>query len=119
MTAFAVAVFGAAVFFGNVGTANAQSMTWRGTVDDVIQIKIRNRNVRIQHISGQTTTNTDFDFDGRAPREGGNARVDRENGRGKVFIVQQPNRRNNFTTIVQISDTKGGADRYRFTVYWD
>lgn len=119
MLAFAVAVFGAAVFFGNVGTANAQSMRWSGTVDDVIQIRIRNRNARIQHVSGQTTYDADFDFQGRAPRDGSNARVEKRDGRGRVLIVQQPNRRNNFTTIVQISDTKGGSDRYRFTVYWD
>ncbi len=45
---FAVAVFTSAVFFGNVGTVCAQSgsMEWRGTVDDVVQIRIRNRNAR-------------------------------------------------------------------------
>ena len=116
---FAVAVFAAAVFFGNVESVRAQSMEWRGTVDDVIQIKIRNRNARVQQVSGKSTYDDDFSFNGRAPREGGNARVNKRDGRGRVFIVQQPNRRNNFTTIVQIDDSKGGADRYRFNVYWD
>ena len=116
---FAVAVFAAAVFFGNVESVRAQSMEWRGTVDDVIQIRIRNRNARVQQVSGQSTTDDNFSFNGRASRDGGNARVSKRNGRGKVFIVQQPNRRNNWTTIVQIDDSKGGADRYRFTLYWD
>lgn len=31
MTAFAAAVFAAAVFFGNVADARAQSMEWSGT----------------------------------------------------------------------------------------
>ncbi len=48
-----------------------------------------------------------------------NVRVDKRDGRGRVFIVQQPNRRNNFTTIVQIVDSKGGADSYRFTLHWN
>ena len=122
MLAFTVAVFGAVVFFGNVQNAHAQrdgSMEWSGTVDDVTQIVIRNRNARTRHISGRFYNDADFYFNGRAPRENASVRVDKRDGRGKVFIVQQPNRRNNFTTIVQIDDSKGGADRYRFTLYWD
>lgn len=117
--AFALFVFGGAMFFGNVETIRAQSMEWRGTVDDVIQIRIRNRNAQTRHISGRAYNDADFNFDGRAPRNNSNVRVDKRDGRGRIFIIQQPNRRNNFTTIVQIQDTKGGADRYRFTLYWD
>jgi hypothetical protein len=118
---FAVAIFAATVFCGNVGTASAQngSMEWRGTVDDVIQIRIRNRNAQTRHISGREYFDADFNFDGRAPRQNANLRVEKRDGRGRVFIVQQPNRRNNFTTLIQIVDSKGGADRYRFTLYWD
>jgi hypothetical protein len=118
---FAVAVFTAAVFFGNVGTARAQSgsMEWRGTVDDVVQIRIRNRNARSRAISGRAYNDDDFSFNGRAPRQNANVSVDKRDGRGQIFIVQQPNRRNNFTTIVQIVDKKGGPDRYRFTLVWN
>ncbi len=119
MMMFAVAVSTAAIFFGNVETARAQSMEWRGTVDDVIQIRIRNRNARVQQVSGRSTVDDSARFNGRAPRNGSNARVDKRDGRGRVLIVQQPNRRNNWTTIVQVNDPKGGDDRYRFTVYWD
>ncbi len=121
MIAFAVAVFAAAVFFGNVGTVRAQSgsMEWRGTVDDVVQIKIRNRNARSKTISGRGYNDESFNFNGRAPRQNANVSVDKRDGRGQVFIVQQPNRRNNFTTIVQIVDKKGGHDRYRFTLNWN
>lgn len=119
--AFAVAVFAAAVFFGNVETTRAQdgSMNWRGTVDDVVQIKIRNRNARSRAISGRDYNDDNFSFNGRAPRQNANVSVDKRDGRGQVFIVQQPNRRNNFTTIVQIVDKKGGSDRYRFTLNWN
>ena len=119
---FAAAVFAAVVFFGNVETVRAQrsgSMEWRGTVDDVVQIRIRNRNAQTRNISGRAYYDADFNFDGRAPRQNANVRVEKTDGRGRVFIVQQPNRRNNFTTIVQIVDSKGGPDRYRFNLYWD
>lgn len=119
--AFAVAVFAATVFFGNVGTVRAQrgSMEWRGTVDDVVQIRIRNRNARSRAISGRAYNDDNFSFNGRAPRQNASVSVDKRDGRGQVFIVQQPNRRNNFTTIVQIVDKKGGPDRYRFTLNWN
>jgi hypothetical protein len=118
---FAVAVFTSAVFFGNVGAVRAQngSMEWRGTVDDVVQIRIRNRNARSRAISGRAYNDDDFSFNGRAPRQNANVSVDKRDGRGQIFIVQQPNRRNKFTTIVQIVDKKGGTDRYRFTLNWN
>jgi hypothetical protein len=119
MTAFAVAVFAAAVFFGNVKNVRAQSMEWSGTVDDVVQIRIRNRNARAVTISGRAYNDDNFNFDGRAPRENANVSIDKKDGRGKIYIVEQPNRRNNFTTIVEIVDKKGGPDHYRFRLNWN
>lgn len=121
MMSFAVAVFAAAVFFGSTQTVRAQSgsLDWRGTVDDVVQIRIRNRNARSRAVSGRAYSDDNFTFNGRAPRQNANVSVNKRDGRGQVFIVQQPARRNNFTTIVQIVDKKGGADRYRFTLNWN
>ncbi len=121
-TAFAVVILTAAFLVGNVQSVYAQrsegEMTWRGTVDDTIQVIIRNRNVRIRHIKGRAYYDDRFDFDGRVPRRNANARVDKKDGRGRVFIFQKPNRRNNYTTIVQVADPKGGADKYRFKLKW-
>lgn len=119
MTAFAAAVFAAFVFLGNVETARAQSMQWSGTVDDVVQIRIRNRNARAITMSGRGYNDDNAYFNGRAPRDNANVSIDKQDGRGKIYIVQQPNRRNNFTTIVEIVDKKGGPDRYRFTLNWN
>lgn len=117
---FAFGVLTAIAFFGSAENVKAQSsMTWRGTVDDVIQVRIRNRNVRTQHISGREYFDSSYNFQGRGGRQGSQARVDKRDGRGRVQIIEQPSRRNNWTTVIQISDTKGGPDRYRFTVYWD
>ncbi len=129
--AFAVAVLLTAFLFANVNDVHAQrnrdrnrgdrsgEMTWRGTVDDVIQIRIRNQNARTRHIKGRAYNDARYNFDGRMPRDNVNVRVDKKDGRGRVFIVQQPDRRNNYTTIVQIEDPKGGADRYRFELRWN
>lgn len=121
MIAFAIIILAAAMFWGNVGTVRAQSgsMEWSGTVDDVVMIRIQNQKARSRIISGRAYNDDNFSFEGRSPRQNAIVKVDKRDGRGLVFVVQQPTRRNNFTTFVQIVDKKGGADRYQFLVYWD
>jgi Flp pilus assembly protein TadG len=121
MIAFAIIVLAITVVFGNIETAHAQtaSMEWNGTVDDVVLIRIRNQNVQAKTISGRTYNDDNFSFYGRVPRRNTTVSVDKRDGRGLVFIVQQPNRSNNFTTFVQIVDKKGGPDRYQFTLNWN
>jgi hypothetical protein len=116
---FVFAVFSAIFLVGNAKDVKAQSMSWSGTVDDVVEISIRGRRATTRTLSGRTYRNDNYNFDGRMNRNSDRVRLDREDGRGKVSIVQRPNRRNNWTTIVRIEDKKGGADRYRFTLYWD
>ncbi len=117
---FVFAVFAAMFLIGNVEDVKAQSVVWRGTVDDVVELRIRRQNVEVRTISGRTYNNGNYDFDGGGMnRNSDDVRVDRENGRGKVYIVQRPNRRNNWTTVVRIEDKKGGADRYRVRVTWN
>jgi len=113
------------LFFGNLNAVKAQSgsMEWRGTVDDRVQVVIRGRSATVNTISGSSYNDDRSNFNGGGGRwvNGRNyhASVNKQNGRGKVRIVQQPNRRNNYTTIVEVDDSKGGADRYRFRVTWN
>lgn len=117
---FLSAIFAAFVFIGSARETNAQSVVWRGTVDDTVELTIRRRNVSVNTLQGRQYGDGNFDFDGGGMnRNSEDVRVDKENGRGKVYIVQRPNRRNNWTTIVRIEDKKGGPDRYRVRVTWN
>jgi hypothetical protein len=109
------------VLLVNVQQARAQSgsLEWRGSVDDKVNVVIRGRNATTNTVSGQMTTDDHAYFNGRLPRENVQVRVDKNDGRGSVFVLQQPNRRNNWTAIIRVVDNKGGRDRYRFTVSWD
>jgi hypothetical protein len=120
-TLFAIAFLAAVMLFGGSQNTNAQSgsMEWRGTVDDTVQVIIRGRNATTNTVSGSQTYDARTTFNGRMPRDRTNVTVEKNNGRGKVYVVQQPNRRNNFTTIIQIVDNKGGRDQYSFTLYWE
>lgn len=120
--ALAIAIFGAIFIFGTSENVNAQTMTWRGTVDDVVEVSIRGRRADTITVSGRTYRDGRARFSGRGgrgSRDNGRARVSKDEGRGRVRVVQQPSRRNNYTTVIRIDDSKGGADRYRFTVEWD
>lgn len=118
LTAFFAAL---TVLFVGSENASAQSgsMQWRGTVDDTVQVIIRGRNATTNTLSGSETYDDRANFNGRLPRNNTRVSVQKTNGRGRVYVVQQPNRRNNFTTIIQIVDNKSGRDRYSFTLEWD
>jgi hypothetical protein len=109
------------IVLGSFQEARAQSgsMEWWGSVDDRVNVVIRGRNATTNTVSGQMTTDDRSRFNGRLPRDRSNVRVEKGDGRGNVFVLQQPNRRNNWTAIIRVVDNKGGRDRYRFTVYWD
>lgn len=118
--------FGSAVVlffavFGTVQQARAQSgsMEWHGTVDDKVNVLIRSRNATTNTVSGQTTTDDWSRFEDRLPRGNIRVRVEKNDGRGSVYVMQQPNRRNNWTAIIRVDDPKRGHDRYKFTVYWE
>jgi hypothetical protein len=118
--ALIIAVFGAILIFGNSEKVNAQTMTWRGTVDDVVHVVIRGRSADTRTISGRQYRDGRARFSGRGGRRNNSrATVDRNEGRGRIRVIQHPSRRNNYTTIIRIDDSKGGADRYNFTVSWD
>jgi hypothetical protein len=53
------------------------------------------------------------------PQSEGIVRVQAENGRGDVSVIQQPAAWNNYTTIIRVRDKNSGADRYRVDAYWE
>ena len=52
------------------------------------------------------------------PRQAGIVRVQVLEGRGNVDVIQQPNARNGFTTVVRLRDPDSGAARYRIAAYF-
>ncbi len=95
------------------------SLRWRGRVDDVIELEIRGDQLYERVVSGQEVTDVSSRFNSNMPRRRVNVNVEKLRGRGNVEVVEQPSSRNNFTAIVRIRDTKGGADDYEIEVYWE
>lgn len=98
--------------------AQAGTLTWSGEVDDTATIAITGRNVRTTSNLGGIR-NQRQNLRGGIPRDDVRVRLDRNEGRGTVRVIQQPSSRNNYTTLVRIEDKSGGRDRYSFTLEWD
>jgi len=94
-------------------------LTWRGRVDDVIVLEIRDRTVRDRVISGRQAEAVRSNFSSSLPNREVNVSVDKRNGRGEVRVIEQPSRRNGYTAVIQIRDSSGGADDYEIEVRWN
>ena len=91
---------------------------WRGTVDDKIQLIIRSGKVEHRTLSGRASADGIFSFTSELPDRKVDVGVDKKKGRGNARVVQQPARANDFTTVIEIADTDGGAREYQLEIYW-
>jgi len=92
--------------------------TWNGRVDDRANIIIRGNQIYAENVSGNGVQTSYQNMSGSLGRRSATINVRKADGRGNVNVIQQPNRSNNFTAIVQIADTKGGSGDYRLEITW-
>lgn len=100
------------------GGGNSGSASWSGRVDDRANIIIRGNSIRSEDVSLTGLQVYTENIKGSLGRRSGNVTVRKESGRGTATVIQQPSRNNDFTAIVQIVDTRGGADNYRVEIAW-
>ncbi len=93
-------------------------VTWRGMVDAKVRIVISGKNLDVNTITGQTYNAGTYNFTSALPRRNVTVDVTKRRGRGDVRIVQQPNRNNNYTAIVEVIDSDSGAREYELEIYW-
>lgn len=91
---------------------------WRGMVDDKVQLVIKGLTVETKTVSGRAMEAGDFSFTAPLPRDNVKVSALRKDGRGTVAVVQQPDSSNDFTAIVEISDTRGGAADHLIEISW-
>lgn len=99
-------------------TGRGGRMTWRGRVDDDVRIRIRGGTAEVETIGGTPYNDGQPNFSSSLPSRRVNVRLVMKKGRGEVFIEQQPSRDNDFTAVIRIKDTKGGASDYEFELSW-
>lgn len=92
---------------------------WAGRVDHEIRIQAGRGNAQIINM-GRNERNNGGRFRSMSmlPRQDGAVTVQVLEGRGQVDVVQQPNARNGYTTVIRLRDPDGGASRYRIAAYF-
>jgi hypothetical protein len=93
-------------------------MHWQGTVDEVVQIFVQGGDASPRAVKGTAVRNVTFNLTAPLPRRPVKVEVRKLKGRGSVDVIQQPARDNDFTAVVEIRDTKGGAEQYEFELIW-
>ena len=99
-------------------TGRGGRMTWRGRVDDDVRIRIRGGSADVETLGGTAYYDGQPNFSNALPGRRVTVRLSKNRGRGDIFIEQQPSRENDFTAIIRIKDSRGGADNYEFTLEW-
>ena len=93
-------------------------MTWRGRVDDDVRVKIRGGSADVETLGGTPYYDGQPNFSNSLPYRRVTVRLTEKRGRGEILIEQQPSRENDFTAVIRIRDTRGGASEYAFTLEW-
>src|SRR5262245_58635390 len=88
---------------------------WSGRVDREVRIVMHGRDARTQTAGRNVLERQRLDNASALPERDGRVTVRVQDGRGDVDVVQQPEARNDFTTIVRIRDRSSGNDNYRLT----
>jgi hypothetical protein len=102
---------------GNEGRTTGR-VRWSGTVDDDVHLVIRDDHVEVRTIGGSEYNNATYNFTSPLPRRRINVSAIKLKGRGEVRVIQQPSRDNDFTAVVQVRDSSGGAREYEIEVTW-
>ena len=99
-------------------TGRSGTMTWRGKVDDDVRVRIRGGSADVETVGGTPYYDSQPNFTNSLPNRRVTVRLTSKRGRGEIFIEQQPSRENDFTVVVRIRDTRGGASDYEFELQW-
>jgi hypothetical protein len=113
------ALLSIALMLGATSALSAQErlFEWTGRVDGETRVFMRGNDIWTQDVDGRRNRSQARAY--RAlPMSNGLVRVQRIDGRGDISVIQQPNRRNNYTAVIRVRDDSRRADRYRFAAYW-
>ncbi len=92
---------------------------FRGRVDGAVVFRIRGDRVFAETISGRPVEVDRFSFSQPLPTARlSHLEVEKNDGRGKIVLLERPWEGNHFTATLQVSDPKRSDDRYHFRLHW-
>lgn len=103
---------------GNNPPPSSGRAFWRGTVDKEVHLVVQRRSLETRTISGTPYTNETSSFTASMPTRNVTVEAIKKTGRGQVRVIEQPNRDNDYTAVIQILDEGGGAREYQLEIVW-
>jgi hypothetical protein len=99
-------------------SGGAGTLRWAARVDGRVRVSFRDNQAYAQRLTGQPVSGEQVQFSSPLPRRAVNVEVRKLSGRDDVSIVQQPSPNNNYTLVLEINDSSGGADLYDLEIRW-
>lgn len=97
-----------------------ESFWWRGRVDGSDYLIVQGRSVRVKHLDKLPIQNQDYKFSSGLPSQETRVSLNVIRARGRVELVEEPNRRNDYTAIILIDDgDRGGTFDYELELTWE
>lgn len=108
----------APLLLGGLLAGQEPNLVWEGQVDGVVTLLVRGDRLKVREESGVPVQYPYHRFSRQLPDRRQNVDVRVVEGRGRVWVVEQPNIENNYTLVVGIDDRQPGAALYALEFYW-
>jgi hypothetical protein len=94
------------------------SFLWTGKIDEKISFVLKGNEVLISDMSGAGYKENSRKLFGVLPNRPAEISAKIKDGRGEVVVLQQPNRQNDYTAIVQLVNKKLTSENFRLEIFW-
>lgn len=94
-------------------------VSWSGRVNESAVVSCRERTCVSSEEHGEPVAGDRFKFSRPLPDRDTDVRLQDQDGRGEIRLIEQPRQRNHYTARVSIHDSRPGYSEYSFTLVWD
>ena len=103
---------------GNGGWNNGSgtAFRWSGSVDNELEIRLNGNRMDERVLAGGAVMNERSSVISGLPRRDAQLMISQRQGRGTVYIAQQPTAYNGYTAVIRVRDPQGGYGYYDFEV---
>ncbi len=100
-------------------SARTDTLAWSGRVDEEAMVSCQGASCTSSAPHGAPVSEERFKFSRPLPRRDLDVRIDDQDGRGDIRVVEQPRQRNNYTARISIRDPQAGTAEYSFKLVWN
>lgn len=98
------------------GYGSGTAMHWSGNVDNELEIRMQGRRFDERTLAGSQPYNQRTSVVDGLPNRDVQLVISQRQGRGTVYVAQQPSAYNGYTAVIRVKDPQGGYGYYDFDV---